>query len=117
MQETPEVVATLLIRLPWDQEKINNWRAAPDSQSHPGDIGNLWLMKCYDSDLVLPNVEALQELGGVEDVIVVYGDSSWPEYAANHGITLGRHVCTKNGCKEFIGSAVLDEILYYTGPL
>ena len=112
-----KVVATLLIRMPWDQERIDTWTPDPETKSHPGDIGNLMLMKCYTDESVLQNLEALTGLPGVDDVVVVYGDTSWQKYAEEKGIALQNHVCTNHGCEGFGGSSVMGEVFYYTGPL
>jgi hypothetical protein len=117
MTEERTVVATLLVRLPRNQEEIDSWFSYPEAQSHPGDIGNLWLMKCYSNEQTLENLETLMGLPGVQDVVVAYGDVSWPEYAETHKIELKKHVCTRNGCEGSGGSALMGEVLYYTGPL
>jgi hypothetical protein len=112
-----EVVATLLIRMPWDQKAIDNWVPYPEAMSHPGDVSNLMLLKCYTNEQTLENLQYLMDLPGVQDVVVAYGDVSWPEYAKTHKIELEKHVCTRSGCAGYGGSALLNEVLYYTGPL
>ena len=114
----PKVVATLLIRQPRETEEwYEKWTPLPDSQSHPGDISNLWVMYCYKEEDVLPNLEALMGLDGVQDVVTVYGKTTWAEYAQEHGLELQKHNCNHNGCKEFNGTAVMGEVVYYNGPL
>lgn len=99
------------------EEFYENYVITPDSQSHPGDVSNLWVMYCYKDEDVLPNVEALHGLDGVQNVVVVYGKTTWVEYAAEHGIELLKHNCNHNGCEKFEDTAVMGEVLYYTGPL
>ncbi len=114
----PEVVATILIQFKREsEESFETWTAKPESQSHPGDLSNLWLTYCYSDEDTKDKLESLLGLDGVQNVVVVYGRTTWVEYAAEHGLELGKHQCNHNGCKEFEGSAVTGEVLYYTGPL
>lgn len=114
----PEVVATLLIQLPRaSEEELAAWTPRPGSQSHPGDLSNLWIMYCYSNDAVKENLETLLNLGGVQNVAVAYGKTTWKKYAAEHGLKLEKHICDHNGCKGSGGSSLLGEVLYYTGPL
>lgn len=117
MSQKKTVVATLLIQMHRDQDEIEAWTPRTESQSHPGDMSNLMIMYCYKDADVLANVEALQGLGGVKNVVVVYGETTWADYAKEHGLELKRHVCPHNGCEGYEGSAVMGEVLYYTGPL
>ena len=117
MKEPKKVIATLLIKMVWDREYIENWKPTETSESHAGCMGNLWLMKCYDNDSVMKNLEALTGLDSVDDVVVYYGETTWAEYAAEKGIELEKFVCKHEGCEEFDGDAILGQIFIYTGPL
>lgn len=108
-----EVVATLLIRRPWDSEYLRNWKPDSESESHPGDLGNLMFMRCYDNQSVIDNADALNHLAGVEEVIVVYGDTDWHKYAAENGIELKIYDC--KWCDFEGGNDVIGPAYYWTG--
>lgn len=113
----PEIVATILIQFHRETEEFyENFVITPESQSHPGDMSNLWLIYCYSDDDTKDKLESLLGLDGVRNVVVVYGKTTWAEYAAEHGLELKRHVCNKNGCEEFESTAIMD-VIYYTGEL
>jgi hypothetical protein len=74
------VINTLLIRREVDFEAWESFVFGPKDQSHPGSIGNMLIMKCYEDKEVLDRLECLYGLPGIAEVIVAQGDTDWYKY-------------------------------------
>ena len=110
----PEVMATILFTLVWDEEYLNSWKPTPTSESHPGDLGNLWSIQCYSKDEVFSRIDSLNGLDGVDKIVaVVYGDTTWEKYIEETGIDVQIYDCP--WCKRAGGKGVLDPVRYYIG--